>query len=209
MPTEKQINSALDLGELANLVSFCARCPLAKSKTNDVPGVGDSKADVMFIGEAPGKQEDLEGEPFVGAAGKFFTEMIEGLGWKRSDVYVTNVLKHRPPKNRDPKANEIKACWPYLNKQIELIQPKLIVFLGRHALNQFFPELKISTVHGQIFIKEWNGSKQNFFALYHPMTARFGGMKEVLRADFNKIPKILEEVEVAIGAENIKPITDR
>jgi uracil-DNA glycosylase len=197
MPTEKQINSVLDLGKLAELVSVCQRCPLAQTKNNDVVGIGDYKAEVLFIGEAPGKQEDLEGEPFVGAAGKFLTEMLADIGWSRSDVYIANVLKHRPPENRDPKPDEIEACWPYLAKQIELIQPKLIVFLGRHAMNRFFPSLKISEAHGQAFRKDWQGRKQVFLALYHPAAALYnGGMRETLKGDFNKIPKILEKINV-------------
>src|SRR3990172_5644277 len=143
MESKKEIKEAKDLKEIAGIVSKCTRCDLYQTKTKDVPGVGNPKAEIMFIGEAPGKDEDLKGEPFVGAAGKFLTEMIESIGMKRSDVYIANVVKHRPPENRDPYPEEAKACFPYLEKQIELIQPKLIVFLGRHAMNQFFPTFRI------------------------------------------------------------------
>jgi uracil-DNA glycosylase len=194
MPTEEQIYSALTLDELSILISNCNRCVLGASKTNDVVGKGNHKAKVLFIGEAPGKKEDLEGEPFIGAAGKFLTELLTGIGMSRSEVYIANVLKHRPPDNRDPKPEEITACWPYLEKQIEIIAPKLIVFLGRHAANRFFPELKISEAHGQVFKKDWKGKNQTFLALYHPAAALYnGGMRETLIADFKQIPKILKK----------------
>lgn len=195
MVTDLQIESASDLDNLSELISICQRCPLYKSKTKDVPGVGNQNAKVMFVGEAPGKEEDLRGEPFVGAAGKFLTEMIEALGWKREDVYIANSLKHRPPENRDPQPSEIEACWPYLARQIEIIKPKLIVFLGRHAMQRFFPTLSISKVHGQAFRREWSGRNQVFLALYHPAAALYNGsMKDTLRDDFNKIPKLLEKI---------------
>jgi len=196
MITDEQISNALDLGEIAELISNCERCELHKTKTKDVPGVGNEKAEVMFIGEAPGKAEDEQGEPFVGAAGKFLTEMIEGLGWKREDVYIANVLKHRPPNNRDPLPKEIEACWPYLARQIKIISPKLVVFLGRHALQRFFPSLSISKVHGTAFKREWAGHEQVFLALFHPAAALYNGdMKDTLKEDFNKIPVVLQKIE--------------
>lgn len=202
MPTEEQIESVSDLAKLAELISACQNCPLYKSKTKDVPGIGDTNAEVLFIGEAPGKQEDQQGEPFVGAAGKFLTEMIEDIGWERKDVFIANVLKHRPPENRDPNPAEIEACWPFLRKQIELLNPKLIVFLGRHAMNRFFPTLKISEVHGRAFRKEWDGKAQVFLALYHPAAALYnGGMRENLKSDFKKIPKILEKINAETKQE--------
>src|SRR3972149_7960300 len=142
--TDKDISGADSISVINELVSECERCALYKTKTKDVPGVGNSKAEVMFIGEAPGKDEDVRGEPFVGRAGQLLTELIESLGWQRKDVYIANVLKHRPPANRDPLPKEAEMCWPYLKKQIQLIDPKLIVFLGRHAMGRFFPTLKIS-----------------------------------------------------------------
>jgi DNA polymerase len=193
--TEQQIFAASSLEEIAKQISDCERCDLHCTKTKDVPGVGSQKAEVMFIGEAPGKDEDLKGEPFVGAAGKFLTEMIECIGWKREDVFIGNMLKHRPPNNRDPKPDEAEACWPYLKRQIEVTDPKLIVFLGRHSMNRFFPEFSISKVHGQAFRKEFNGRKQVFLALYHPAAALYnGGMRGTLKEDFAKIPKIIEKI---------------
>jgi DNA polymerase len=186
MPTDEQIESASDLSKLSELISNCQRCPLFKTKTKDVPGVGSQKAAVMFIGEAPGKEEDLIGEPFVGSAGKFLNEMLEDIGLPRNDVYIANVLKHRPPGNRDPDPSEVEACWPYLSRQIELISPRLIVFLGRHAMQRFFPAFSISKVHGQAFRRKWNGNDQVFLAL---------GMRDTLKNDFGKIPKILDKIE--------------
>jgi len=196
MVTDLQIESASDLDKLSELISVCKRCSLYKSKTKDVPGVGNPNAKVLFIGEAPGKDEDQKGEPFVGAAGKFLTEMIIEQGWRREDVYIANVLKHRPPENRDPAAEEIEACWPFLARQISLLKPKLIVFLGRHAMQRFFPSLAISKVHGKAFRKVWEGKPQVFLALYHPAAALYNGsMREVLKEDFNKIPLLLAKIE--------------
>lgn len=196
MTNENDISCVSDLGKLAELVSICTKCELYKTKNKDVVGDGNPKAEVMFIGEAPGKNEDLEGIPFVGAAGKFLSEMLDGIGLERKEIYIANVLKHRPPENRDPLPDEIEACWPYLAKQIEIISPKLIVFLGRHSLNRFFPSAKISEVHGKAFRKPWQGKEQVFLALYHPAAALYnGGMRQTLIEDFNKIPKILKKIK--------------
>lgn len=193
--TEEEISRAVSLVEIKELVSKCERCPLFATKINDVVGVGSEHAEVMFIGEAPGKNEDEQGEPFVGAAGKLLNEMLAGINLKREDIYIANVLKHRPPGNRDPLPAEAEACWPYLKRQIELINPKLIVFLGRHAMNRYFPEMKISEAHGNAFRTEKWGRKQVFLALYHPAAALYNGsMKSTLVADFNKIPRILDKI---------------
>lgn len=211
MIDETLINNAKSLDEIENLVAKCELCSLYKTKNKDVVGVGNEHAKVMFIGEAPGKDEDLQGEPFVGAAGKFLTEMIEDLGWKRADIYIANVLKHRPPNNRDPEIMEANACWPYLKRQIELINPKLIVFLGRHAMARFFPTLQISKAHGQAFRKNFLGKSQVFLALYHPAAALYnGGMRDILKNDFLKIPKILEKIdEISEDQSSEKPENER
>lgn len=194
--TEEDILNAESISAVNALVSNCERCILHETKTKDVPGVGSEKSEVMFIGEAPGKDEDLQGEPFVGRAGQLLTELIQGLGWERKDVYIANVLKHRPPANRDPKPEEAEACWPYLKRQIQLIDPKLIVFLGRHSMNRFFPTLKISECHGKAFRKDFNGRKQVFYALYHPAVAIYNrDMKQTLQEDFNRIPNVLKKIE--------------
>lgn len=169
--------------------NICAE--LRESATQLVLGDGNPDAQIIFIGEAPGKQEDIQGKPFVGASGKFLSEMLSGIGMKREDVYITNIVKYRPPNNRDPLPEEIKAFMPYLSRQIEIIKPKLIVFLGRHAMNVFLPELKISQVHGQP--KRKNG--QVYLPLFHPAAALYnGGMRATLTEDFSKIPAILAKI---------------
>lgn len=195
MIKEADINNAKTLGEIEDLVASCDRCVLYETKTKDVPGAGNQSAEIMFIGEAPGKKEDLEGMPFIGSAGKFLNEMLASIGLEREDIYIANVVKHRPPNNRDPLPNEVEACWPYLQRQIEVIDPKLIVFLGRHSMNRFFPEFKISEVHGKEFEKEFVGRNRTFLALYHPAAALYnGGMRETLKSDFANIPTILEKI---------------
>jgi uracil-DNA glycosylase len=167
-------------------------CPeLRASAIQLVMGDGSADADIVFIGEAPGKREDIQGVPFVGASGKFLSEMLATIGLTREDVYITNIVKYRPPANRDPKPEEIKAFMPFLFQQIEIIKPKLIVFLGRHAMNVFLPELKISQVHGQP--KHQNG--QVYLPLFHPAAALYNGAKrQTLLEDFSKIPAILAQL---------------
>jgi DNA polymerase len=160
-------------------------CPdLAKTAKHLVFGEGNPDANVMFIGEAPGKNEDLTGKPFVGAAGRFLSELLESIGLKREDVYITSILKYRPPNNRDPKPDEKDAFWPYLLAQLEIIRPKLIVVLGRHSANCFLPELKISQAHGQAH--KWQG--WTILPLYHPAAALYNGsMRQTLLDDFKVI----------------------
>lgn len=156
-----------------------------------VPGVGNPDADILFIGEAPGAKEDEKGEPFVGAAGKFLDEMLGTIDLKREDVYITNIVKYRPPQNRDPFPEEIKTMMPYLFEQIKIIKPKLIVFLGRHAMSVFLPELKISASHGKPVRK--NG--QVYLPLFHPAAALYnGGMRQTLIDDFALIPVIIKKI---------------
>ncbi len=164
-------------------------CPnLAKTAKHLVPGEGNPDAAVMFIGEAPGKNEDVTGKPFVGAAGKFLDELLASIGLKRQDVFITSILKYRPPNNRDPKPEEKDEFWPYLLAQIEVIQPQLIVALGRHGANCFLPELKIGQEHGQV--KDWNGRK--LLPLYHPAAALYNGsMRQLLFDDFKVITTLL------------------
>jgi DNA polymerase len=164
---------------------------LAAGATQLVFGVGNPEAEIVFIGEAPGKNEDLKGEPFVGAAGKFLDEMLEMIGLKRSDIYITNIVKYRPPNNRDPLPEEKQAFMPYLESQLEVIQPKLVVTLGRHSLNCFLPDLQISQVHGQP--KRYKG--RVYLPLFHPAAALYNGaMRQTLIDDFALIPAILEKI---------------
>lgn len=171
--------------------------PLRETATQPVPGIGNPDADLMFIGEAPGKDEDLQGKPFVGAAGKFLNEMLGSVGITRDDVYITNVVKYRPPENRDPTPEEVAVSWPWLKEQIELIDPVLIILLGRHALGRFFPEERISAVHGKVLRRAAeNLGVRHFYALYHPAAALYNGsMRGVLMEDFQKIPKIIEKIK--------------
>jgi uracil-DNA glycosylase len=164
-------------------------CPdLAKQATNLVPGEGSPNARVVFIGEAPGRKEDETGRPFIGAAGKLLDELLASIDLKREDVFITSILKYRPPNNRDPKPEEKEAFWPYLQAQLEVIQPKLIVALGRHSANCFLPDLKIGQAHGQP--QEWNGWK--LLPLYHPAAALYnGGMRQAIFDDFAVIAKII------------------
>ncbi|MBI5357567.1 uracil-DNA glycosylase [Candidatus Saccharibacteria bacterium] len=168
-------------------------CPnLAKTATNLVMGVGDPDAEIVFIGEAPGKNEDLKGEPFVGAAGKFLDEMLAGVELSRDKVYITNIVKYRPPNNRDPLPDEKKAFWPYLVRQINIIQPKIIVTLGRHSMEYFLPDRKITQIHGQPKRISFDDIKIVILPLYHPAAALYnGGLRETLVEDFNQIPKII------------------
>jgi len=185
------------LESISGRIVSCTNCRLSKTRTHAVPGDGNSNADVMFIGEGPGKSEDERGVPFVGAAGKFLDELLAEIGMKRSDVFITNVVKCRPPGNRDPLDDEISVCWPYLEEQVKLIKPKLIVTLGRHAMNRFLPGLKISEAHGQA--KRYKGvgtEKQVYFPMYHPAVALYNGSyRDVLKADMRKIPKLLSMIE--------------
>jgi DNA polymerase len=174
------------------------KCELKKTATQAVFGNGNAESEIVFIGEAPGKNEDLKGIPFVGAAGKFWEEMLAGIGKKREDVYITNIVKYRPPDNRDPEQIEKEDCNEWLMSEIKIITPKLIIFLGRHSMMRFFPKELISEIHGKLLIKNIPelGRKQAFFPLYHPAAALYnGGMRETLIKDFNKIPKALEKIE--------------
>ena len=169
-------------------------CPdLAMQATNLVMGDGNVDADIVFIGEAPGKNEDEQGLPFVGAAGKFLNEMLEGAELKRSDVFITNIVKYRPPNNRDPLPEEKAAFWPYLVRQLDIIQPQIVVTLGRHSMEYFLPDQKISTIHGQPKRISFGERKLVIVPLYHPAAALYnGGMRSMLVEDFKKLPKIIE-----------------
>lgn len=173
-------------------VKTCKKCPLYKFAKNSVPGAGSFKAEVMFVGEGPGEKEDEQGLPFIGSAGKLLDDMLTSIDLKREDVYIANVVKHRPPGNRDPKPEEVEACWPYLLQQIQTIKPKLIVCLGRHSLGRFLPDVgAISQVHGRAFKK--NG--QAYMALYHPAVGLYnGGMRKTLFDDFKKIKVALKKI---------------
>ena len=185
------------LDKLNKEMSKCSACALRKNCSRVVFGEGNPNAEIMFIGEAPGKKEDETGHPFVGTAGKFLNEMLSAINLKREDVYITNTAKCRPPENRDPLPAEVETCWPWLSKQVEIIDPKIIVTLGRHSMERFVPGKKISINHGKAFHREIPGlGKRVFFTLYHPAAALYNGsMRETLIKDFKKIPKILEKIK--------------
>lgn len=165
---------------------------LRKGATQLVFGDGSVDANIVFIGEAPGKNEDEQGKPFVGAAGKFLNEMLEMIGLERKDIYITNIVKYRPPNNRDPEPAEKEAFLPYLQEQLDIIQPKLIVTLGRHSMDVLLPGLKISQVHGQP--KRYKDHV--YLPLFHPAAALYnGGMRQTLIDDFALIPTILEKIK--------------
>lgn len=164
-------------------------CPLHTS-ANAVLGEGNPQATVMFIGEAPGEQEDRLGRPFVGPAGKFLDELLASIGFKREDVYISNVVKYRPPANRDPTDEEKAQCMPWLQLEIALIKPKVIVPLGRHALGHFFPKLSISTAHGK---PQKLTEDVTVFPIYHPAAALHNGnLRQSLFDDFNALGSFLE-----------------
>ena len=169
-------------------------CPdLAKTATNLVMGDGNADADIVFIGEAPGKNEDLQGLPFVGAAGKFLNEMLAGIGLERKDIYITNIVKYRPPNNRDPLPEEKKAFWPFLVRQLQVIEPEVVVTLGRHSMEYFLPDQRISTIHGQPKRVAFGDTKLVIMPLYHPAAALYnGGMRQTLVDDFSALPDIVK-----------------
>lgn len=175
---------------------------LAATATQLVFGTGNPDADVVFIGEAPGKQEDLKGKPFVGASGKFLDEMLASVSLSRDDIYITNIVKYRPPNNRDPLPQEKKVFLPYLQAQLEIIAPKVLVTLGRHSSNCFLPDLQISKDHGQpkrIKLAFWADPSQVvevvILPLYHPAAALYnGGMRQTLMDDFGQIPAIIKKI---------------
>lgn len=171
-------------------------CKLRKTAIQAVFGIGNPNADIVFIGEAPGKNEDLKGEPFIGTAGKFLNEMLEKIKMSREDIYITNIVKYRPPDNRDPTPKEIEDCREWLENQLNLIDPKIIVFLGRHALQHFFPKEKIGEAHGKLLKRKFtNINTQNFFALYHPAAALYNGrLRSTLIRDFKKLPGMIKAI---------------
>jgi DNA polymerase len=185
------------LDELNYRMARCSKCVLRSGCKNVVPGEGSATAEIMFIGEGPGAKEDELGRPFVGAAGKFLDEMLGIINLKREDVYIANVVKCRPPQNRDPLPDEAASCWPWLLEQIRIIQPKLIVTLGRHSMERFLPNQKISQIHGKAMRRNIPElGPRVFYALYHPAAALYNGsMREVLIKDFKRIPKVIEKIK--------------
>lgn len=177
------------LSELNIQVNACRACPLGATHTRAVPGEGRIDADIMFIGEAPGYYEDQQGRPFIGAAGQFLEQLLASIGLKRTDVFIVNIIKCRPPQNRDPLPDEISACSDFLSRQIAIVQPKVIVTLGRYSLARFLPGTPIGKIHGQ-------GRKvgnQWVVPMYHPAAALHqGSLRATIEYDFKKIPEYVE-----------------
>lgn len=185
-----------ELDQMAAEIKEKNICPeLAAQATNLVMGDGNVDADIVLIGEAPGKNEDLQGLPFVGAAGKFLNEMLAAAGMERKDVYITNIVKYRPPNNRDPLSEEKAAFLPYLLKQIEVIQPKVVITLGRHSMEYFLPGMKIGEIHGQPKHIEFGDQKMVIMPLFHPAAALYNGsLRQTLIDDFLRVPKVIEQL---------------
>ena len=185
-----------DLQELHQRIASCPDCDLCRTRTNAVPGEGPPDAEILFVGEGPGFYEDQQSRPFVGPAGKFLEELLASIGLRRDQVFITNVVKCRPPNNRDPLPGEIEACRKYLERQIELIKPKVIVSLGRYSLAWFSPGDKISKAHGQV--KVMDGIY--FIPMYHPAAAlHASNMRKVIEEDFKKIPAVLDRASASGG----------
>ena len=185
--------------KIAKKVRDCKKCRLYKEAQNAVPGEGSLDPEIVFIGEAPGAQEDKTGRPFVGRAGRLLESLLEEIGMKREDVWIGNIIKHRPPGNRDPKPDEIGACEPYLTVQLRILQPKLIVTLGRFAMYYFYKGGKISRDHGNLIRVENSKVDKDLFVfpVYHPAAGlRNGRFREALEEDFRRIPQILKQIEL-------------
>ncbi|MCA9382284.1 uracil-DNA glycosylase [Candidatus Dojkabacteria bacterium] len=185
----KVIDNSQALNELHTECKQCRACKLRGTATQVVPGSGNPNADILFIGEAPGKNEDIKGIPFCGAAGKLLDELLESIKLNREDIFITNTVKCRPPGNRDPEQEEIEACKHWLKSQVEIIKPKIIVTLGRYSMARYLPFAQISKDHGKAYKK----GDLIFFVLYHPAVGLYkGSMKEVLFQDMQKLDKILK-----------------
>lgn len=186
-----------EYSKLVNEIMRCTKCPLYISRKKPVPGEGSLNPKIMFIGEAPGAREDETGRPFVGAAGQLLTKLIEGVGLTREEVYITNIVKCRPPSNRDPREEEIISCLPYLKKQLSLIRPRLIVTLGRHAAKVILEMagLKFRSMtreHGEIYKIKINSLKAKLIPTYHPAAALYNpALKQILISDFTIVKKFL------------------
>ena len=182
MSQEKQ------LAKLHETIRMCTLCPLHKTRNNAVPGEGPAIAQVMFVGEAPGAKEDETGRPFVGKSGELLTTMIQEIGLSRDEVFITSILKSRPPKNRTPTQAEIRACRPYLEQQIEIINPKVIVLLGGVAISSLIGPWKVSEAHGKFYETD----ERTYFMTYHPAAAlRFAKIKTAMKEDFKVLKKEL------------------
>ena len=197
MDTMDMAERGIKIKNLESKIRVCKLCELWKTRTNPVIGEGSISTGIMFIGEAPGYYEDLQGRPFVGKAGRILDELLRSVALERADVYITNVLKCRPPGNRNPKPEEIVACAPYLDYQLAIIEPEVIVTLGSFSLSYIFHKFglkpdKISKIHGRVFTVSTISGVKRIISLYHPAVATYNpGMKEVLKEDFKQLADCL------------------
>lgn len=176
------------LAQIASEVSVCTRCALHKTRNKAVPGEGPASVEILMIGEGPGQNEDVQGRPFIGAAGKFLSELLAQAGLKREDVWITNVVKCRPPGNRDPLPDELGPCSEYLDRQIALLNPKIIITLGRHSMGKYMPGAKITQIHGQMK----RIGNRFVIPMFHPAAALHqASFKPAILADFGKLPEQL------------------
>ncbi len=187
---------------IAEKIASCNKCDLHHSREKGVPGEGPSNAEIIFIGEGPGFHENMQGRPFVGAAGDFLVELLDGIGLKREDVFITNVVKCRPPGNRDPAPEELKTCSPYLDQQLQVINPKVIVTLGRFSMARFFPHAKISEIHGQpVQVKG-----MLVVPFYHPAAALHRpSLRSVVEEDFASLPELIKNAEKTPAVQSKDP----
>jgi uracil-DNA glycosylase len=200
-----KIDKTTLLDELKKKMTSDDSLPLKKGATNLVFGVGNPETEILFIGEGPGYWEDQKAEPFVGNAGKLLDSLLLSIKVGRSDVYITNVVHHRPPENRDPLLEEIKAYGKYLDEIIKIIDPKIVVTLGRFSMAKFLPDARISSVHGRKYYVSWNAKDKVIVPMYHPAAGlRSGEVKQQLIADFKKLPAILEEVRNGTGKNTVE-----
>ncbi len=192
-----------ELAALEQEVSACPLCDLSRTRKRAVPGEGPVDAEVMFIGEGPGFNEDQQGRPFVGPAGRLLNELLASIGLARDQVYITNVVKCRPPNNRDPMPQEIAACAPYLERQLTLIKPKVIVTLGRYSMAKFFPGASITKIHGQ----PKRIGATFYFPMFHPAAAlRQESYMAAVKADMLKIPALIEEARKVMAPDDPAPV---
>ncbi len=193
------------LGEIAQLVRGCTDCDLHRERTNSVPGEGSPDADLMFIGEGPGYHEDRQGRPFVGPAGQFLEELLASIGLTRQDVFIANMVKCRPPQNRDPLPAEMAACSKYLDRQIELIDPAIIVTLGRFSMARFFPGETIGRAHGRL--RQHND--RMIYPIMHPAAALHrAALRETIVQDFQAIPALLEQLRQGTAPAEPAPVAE-
>ena len=193
----------LSLEELAERIRVCPDCRLSQERNRAVPGEGKGES-ILFVGEAPGWHEDQMGRPFVGPAGQFLEELLRSIGLKREEVFIANMVKCRPPANRDPLPDEMEACRKYLDRQIELLRPRAIVSLGRHSLARFFPGKTISQVHGS-----WRKEESTiYFAMYHPAAALHqGNLRKVIQEDMLKLPQAIREAAKARAEKPVQQLS--